>query len=143
MVRTARQHDCKEELRDVSLKVTPARLAVLRLLEKEEGPIDVKTIVDYLRKQDSTVDQATVFRIMNTFTDRGITKKIQLHESKFRYELTSIAEHHHLICTICGKIEDISDCNIEALERDIRKKKEFLVESHSLEFFGVCNICQS
>src|SRR3989338_9469925 len=119
------KHDCKSELKKASLKATPARLAVLNLLEKTEYPIDVGAINIYLKKKNIKVDPATVFRIINVFADRGIVKQIHLNEDKFRYEYSSKLDHHHLICEKCGAIEDISDCNISALEKDIRKKKGF------------------
>ena len=136
------QHDCTSELHEAELKATPARLAVLELLEKTETPIDVATITDYLKKNEIKADQATVFRIINMFTQKGLTKQIQLNEGKFRYELTSKPDHHHLICQKCGTIEDISDCAVGDLEKDIEKKKNFKIVSHSLEFYGMCKDCQ-
>lgn len=135
-------HDCKIELRDADLRATPARVALLQLLEQSGAPMDVTTMIKNLTQEGLVVDQATVFRIINTFTEKGITKQLSLREGKFRYELSSKEEHHHLICEQCGSIEDISDCNITALEKDIKKKKKFLVRSHALEFFGVCQQCQ-
>ncbi len=142
MVQASIRHDCKIELRDADLKATPARLAILRLLEKTEKPIDVASITNFLKKNEIKADQATVFRIINMFTDKGLTKQIQLQEGKFRYELSNKEDHHHLVCTSCGDIQDISDCNISALEKEIAKKKTFQVTSHSLEFFGICAGCQ-
>ena len=136
------KHDCKEELREIDLKVTPARLEILRFLERSNSPMDVVTIKSYLDKKKIKTDLVTVFRIINTFTEKGITKQISFNEGKFRYELASKKDHHHLICKNCGSVEDISDCNIENLEKDIQIKKEFKVESHSLEFFGQCRSCQ-
>jgi Fur family ferric uptake transcriptional regulator len=135
-------HNCKEELKNVGLKATPARLALLKLFEKTEKPLDVSVMQKYLNKHDVDIDPATVFRIINMFTQKGITKQVQLGEGKFRYELSSREDHHHLICEECGDIEDISDCDIESLEKQINKKKKFLVKRHSLEFFGVCKKCQ-
>lgn len=136
------KHDCKAELKTADLKVTPARLAVLNLLEIADVPLGVGVISNYLAQKNIKVDPATVFRIINLFTNRGIVKQIHLNEDKFRYELSSKIDHHHLICENCGAIEDVSDCNISALEKDIRKKKGFITKSHSLEFFGVCIKCQ-
>lgn len=135
-------HDCKTELREVALRATPARLAILKLLEKTNKPLDVAMIRSYLEQYNIETDPATVFRIMNSFTERGLTKELHLNEGKARYELKSRDDHHHLICKNCGNIEDISDCNIDALEKDIEKKKKFKVTSHSLEFFGICSNCQ-
>lgn len=142
MVQANIQHDCKIELNEVELRATPARLALMQLLEKTDKPLDVQSMIAFLEKQDIKADPATVFRIVNMFTEKGLVKQIQLHEGKFRYELADKADHHHLVCNKCGDIQDISDCNIESLEKEIEKKKHFKVTSHSLEFFGVCSTCQ-
>lgn len=135
------KHDCKEELRDAALKATPARLGVLEALEQTNTPLDVATLIDYLKRQKIKADKVTVFRIMNALSEKGIITPIQLGEGKFRYEVSSKADHHHLVCESCGRIEDISDCAIEILEKDIKKKKGFFVKRHALEFFGMCRSC--
>jgi Fur family ferric uptake transcriptional regulator len=142
MIRTAIQHNCKGELNEVNLRATPARMALMGFLKFSDKPVDVQTMIDYLEKRGINTDPATVFRIVNMFTKTGLTKQIQLQEGKFRYELSSKAEHHHLVCSKCGDIQDISDCNIDVLENHIEKKKNFKVASHSLEFFGICSNCQ-
>jgi len=139
---TTNLHDCKTELNEVDLRATPARIALMSLLEKSEKPLTVKEMIDFLEKKAIKTDPATVFRIVNLFSEKGLIKPIQLNEGKFRYELTDKADHHHLVCEKCSNIEDISDCNIKALEKDIEKKKKFKVTSHSLEFFGICADCQ-
>lgn len=135
-------HNCKTELNEANLRATPARLALMELLESSEKPIDVQSMISFLQKKNISADPATVFRIVNMFTEKGLVKPIQLNEGKFRYELSNKADHHHLVCEKCGEIEDISDCNISALEKEIEKKKKFKVTSHSLEFFGICSDCQ-
>jgi Fur family transcriptional regulator, ferric uptake regulator len=142
MVNTDIRHDCKKELREADLKATPARLAVLRLFENTDKPVDVSTIIDYLKQNKIKADPVTAFRIINLFTEKGLTRQISFNEGKFRYELTSEDEHHHFICENCGIVDDISDCNIESLEKNIAKKKGLLIKSHSLEFFGLCKSCQ-
>lgn len=142
MINTKLLHDCKTELNEVDLRATPARIALMTLLEASDKPIDVQTMIEFLEKKDIKTDPATVFRIVNMFTEKGLVKPVQLNEGKFRYELKGKAEHHHLVCEKCGDIEDISDCNIDALEKEIEKKKKFKVTSHSLEFFGICQLCQ-
>lgn len=142
MVNAKIKHDCKIELNEANLRATPARLALMKLLESTDKPLDVQSMLAFLKENKLETDPATVFRMVNTFTEKGIVKQIQLHEGKFRYELTNKASHHHLVCEKCGDIEDISNCNIAALEKDIFEKKQFAVTSHSLEFFGICKQCQ-
>ena len=135
-------HDCKKELRKVALKVTPARLGILEALEKSDKPLDVLSIMGYLEKKDIKADRVTVFRIVNILTDKGLTKPIQFNDGKLRYEHSLKAEHHHFICENCGIVEDIMDCNIELLEKNIKKNKGLIIKRHSLEFFGLCKKCQ-
>jgi Fur family transcriptional regulator, ferric uptake regulator len=142
MINAKIQHDCKTELNDVALRATPARLALMRLFEGSDKPIDVQTMIEYLEKKDIETDPATVFRIVNLFKEKGLLHPIQLNEGKFRYELSSKPHHHHFVCEKCGAIEDISDFSIKAIEEDIQKKRDIKINSHSLEFFGICADCQ-
>lgn len=136
------KHDCKDELNASSLRATPARIALMSFLESTDKPLDVQTMISYLNKKEIKTDPATVFRIVNMFTEKGLVKPIQLNEGKLRYELAARADHHHFICEGCGAVEDISDCNIDLIEKNITKKKGLLIKRHSLEFFGLCQLCQ-
>lgn len=136
------KHDCIQELRSANLKATPARLGILAALEQTDMPLDVSSLIAYLRKQQVKADKVTVFRIINALTDKGLVTPIQLGEGKFRYEHSAKPDHHHFICERCNSITGISDCNVDTLQKDIQKKKRFLIKRHSLEFFGVCALCQ-
>ena len=135
-------HNCEKELRGADLKVTPARLGVLAALEETDTPLDVSSVIDYLRKQNIKADKVTVFRILNALTDKELVTPIQLGEGKFRYEHSAKADHHHFICKNCGGITDISDCNVDELLSEIQQKKGLIIKRHSLEFFGICQNCQ-
>jgi Fur family transcriptional regulator, ferric uptake regulator len=137
-----RQHDCKDELRQANLRATPARIAIMKLLENTKQPIDVATVIDSINEEGIKTDPATAFRIMNALTEKGIVVQIQFQEGKLRYELAGKTHHHHLVCEACGKIEDVSSQVIPALEKEIQTKHKFLVKRHSLEFFGLCADCQ-
>jgi len=138
-----KQHDCKDELKEYSLKVTPARLAVMKFLESSNQPVDVSTILAYLRKKDVDVDPATIFRMMNDFLQKGVIKEIRIEKRKSSYELTSKEDHHHLVCEKCGGVESVLDNTIPGMEKGIKEKQGFLVKRHELEFFGICKNCQS
>lgn len=131
----------KETIREKGLRITPARVAVLRVLENSGQPLDIANIYNQISKQHVDADQATVYRIIENFMQKDLVTRLQFNEKKFFYEAKK-AEHHHAICTKCGKIEDVSVCNIPRLEREIERTKGFKVSMHSLEFFGTCVNCQ-
>lgn len=142
MVAFLKQHNCKDELKASNLKVTPARVGVMRFLESVGDPADADTILKDLIKEGINADPATIYRILDILHRRDLIQRIELGEGKYRYE-KSENHHHHLICTNCGKIEDVKADFLSNLEGQIREKNGFLVKNHSLEFFGLCKNCQS
>ena len=128
-------------LQNAQLKVTTARQAVLEFFADTDIPSDALELFEYLKERHIDADKATVYRILDTFYEKGIITRMEFGEGKFRYEITG-SDHHHLICEECGSIEDISDCGIDVLEKEIKKKKGFIVKRHTLEFYGMCRQCQ-
>lgn len=131
----------KDTIRQNGLRVTPARLAVLNILNNSAKPMDIMTIYEKVSKMHVDADQATIYRIVENFIKKDIIVKLQFQEKKFYYE-AKMKDHHHAVCQKCGKIEDISNCSIPRIEREIERSKGFKVLSHSLEFFGLCANCQ-
>ena len=122
------------------LRITPARVAVLRILENSRIPLDISSIYKEVAKHHVDADQATIYRIVENFLEKNLITKLQFQEKKFFYEAIR-PEHHHAICDNCGKIEDISNCSIKRTEKRIEENKGFRVRRHSLEFFGTCIKC--
>ena len=137
-----KHHDCRIELKNAGLRVTPARLGVLAGLEESRLPLDIKDIIGYLSLKKIKADKVTVFRIINALVHAKLVIPIQLHEGKFRYEHVARSDHHHFVCESCKRIEDIFNCKIDELEKDLYKKNGLLIKHHSLEFFGLCQDCQ-
>jgi len=138
-----KQHDYQKDLKRVNLRATPARMAILGLLEKVKMPIDVSTVICKINEEGIKADPATVFRIMNMLTKKGLAISVQLQEGKTRYELAEKKHHHHhLVCEACGKIENVSSQMIPPLEEKIQSRHKFIVKRHTLEFFGLCQDCQ-
>lgn len=121
------------------LKNTPSRLAVLKILKEKNSPLDVLQIFELTKNK---TDLATVYRTLEVFYNNGLIEKFEFGEGKYRYEIKG-KHHHHLVCDVCGKIEDVSAQAIPALEKEIQSKHKFLIKRHSLEFFGLCKNCQN
>lgn len=120
------------------LKNTPSRLAVLSVLKEKNNPLDVLQIFELTK--DKT-DLATVYRTLETFLNNGLINRLEFGEGKYRYEIKR-KDHHHLICRACERIEDVEDKFMNKWENEIKAERGFLVSNHSLEFFGLCKLCQ-
>ncbi len=130
----------KDTIRSTGLRITSARVTVLDVLSASSKPLDIATIITEIAKKKVDADQATIYRIIESFIENNLITRLQFQEKKFFYEIKG-EEHHHTICTNCGKIDDVSFCNIKRLEKEIEKSSGFHVAKHSLEFYGVCREC--
>lgn len=128
-------------IKNKGLRITPARVAVLSILSESRKPLDIASIFNLISKRRVDADQATIYRIIENFIQKDLITRLQFQEKKFFYEAKR-EEHHHALCTNCGRIEDVSKCNIKRLEVEVERNTGFIVKSHSLEFYGLCNNCK-
>jgi len=86
-------------------------------------------------------NKTTVYREISSFISDGLVREIDFGDGKKRYELVSRGHHHHLICSKCKKVDDIV-LDEDPILSKVEKLSKFKIESHSLEFFGLCSNCQ-
>ena len=128
-------------LRSRGFKATPGRLALLSALAESSRPLSTPDIVKKLGKRS---DQSTVYRGLDSLSDTGLIRRVDMQHAHAHYELAiGTDHHHHIICRTCHKTEDIHDCEIVSPERSVLKHSHLFadIESHALEFFGTCNDC--
>jgi len=46
-----------------------------------------------------------------------------------------------LICLKCGRVIEMQDEYLEALEKEIEEKKGFIIINHELKVYGYCSDC--
>lgn len=129
-------------LQGKKLKVTQGRLDILNVLAGHDEPLPAEAILKSLGKK--APDKATVYRALETFSQKDIVSEVRFNDGIVRYELVAAhGDHcHHAVCTSCGDTEHIHDHRLEdALEAVSRKIKGFKGLEHSLEFYGLCSGC--
>ncbi len=127
-------------LREAGFKATPQRTLLLNVLSKEDRPLTVSEIKERL----GSVDQVTIYRALEAMATKDIVRKVDTKHAYTHYELVATKKHHHhAICVVCGKIEDVELCLPRTLEKEVLKglKNFSAISSHSLEFIGRCTKC--
>ncbi len=109
---------------------------VFDILEKNKLPIDAATLISKLK-----VNKTTVYRQLDKLLDEDKILEVELGDGKKRYEIKSRGHHHHIVCKKCGLIEDL-ELDEKMLISRLSKKTNFKIESHNLEFFGLCINCR-
>ena len=131
-----------QRCREAGLRKTRALEDLLATLIDENRPMMLTELADSPRLA-SKCDKATIYRLLHRLTERGLVRRLGLHERAAHFTLVIPGEHRdYLICTDCGSIETIdAQCPVHALEEEIREKSGFQNLYHELEFFGICPQC--
>lgn len=117
--------------------------AILKIIEKINRPISSLDI----QKEMSNINRATVYRALDNLKETRQIRIVEMGDGVVRYELTS-DHHHHLICLKCKKTERVDlpekeEINLEKIQIGFQKQLNFTSLQHSLEFFGLCQKCQT
>ena len=131
-----------DRARVAGLRKTKALEAILTCLVECDRPMTLNefTQCGHLSQK---CDKATVFRLLQKLTDKGMVRRLGLHERAAYFTLLTPGTHHdYLICRDCGNIEPItSPCPVHQLEQKIREETGYTNLYHELEFFGQCPSC--
>lgn len=130
----------KELLQKAGLKVTPARLLLLKSLKEYARPI---TIQDLISRESigNKMNKTTLYRSLEKMADAGLLYKTSFQGDAVHYEWQD-NHHHHITCTNCG-LRDSIDCPSKIIKTDRVTSKNFeTVATHVLEYFGLCNTCK-
>lgn len=131
-------------LKQSNMKATPKRLAILEMLSGEKGYASPEELWKRLRDRFERLGLPTVYRILEELAATGLlTKVIHPNRQLYYYFCSNSEHHHHFVCLSCRKVEDISTCGIEALEREVSLRNGSKVLSHILQLNGLCSSCVS
>lgn len=135
----------KSNLKEKGYKLTPQRRAIVDMIIRNEGShLTTEELYDLVRKECPEIGLATVYRTVQLLEELGVICKLDLNDGCSRYEIvheTENHQHHHLICTNCGRVIEVEGDLLEVLEHNIEEKYNFRVKNHSVKFYGLCSNC--
>ena len=129
-------------LKELKLKVTPKRLAILDFLASSGSYVSPEEVHQDLRERFTRIGLPTVYRNLDELAMGGIVSKI-IHPNRqlYYYYCLNSEHHHHFICLTCRKVMDLHICSLKGLEEEINKQAGGKVESHILQVNGLCETC--
>ena len=131
-----------ERAKSAGLRRTKALEGLLTCLVECDRPMTLAELSS-CGQHSQKCDKATVFRLLQRLTDKGMVRRLGLHERAAYFTLLIPGTHKdYLICTDCGSIEPITaPCPVHKLQEEIRQETGFQNLYHELEFFGTCPEC--
>jgi Fur family transcriptional regulator, ferric uptake regulator len=131
-------------LRRVDLRYTGGRRALVDLLIAARRPLSIADIADALPE----LPRSSAYRHLVDLQTAGVVRRIAASDEFARFELDEhlTEHHHHLICTSCGRVIDITLS--PAFERtagrhlaELAATHGFQPTSHLVDVLGTCADC--
>lgn len=137
------RNDCSAYLHRYGLKHTKHRQLVLQLLLVRSGVLTAEEIYSSLMAQGADINFSTVYRILESFTQKGVTEKSYLADArKYGFVLHALGHRHRLICLGCHRVVEVEHCPIADFEEQLAGNTDFAIVGHNLEWYGYCADCR-
>lgn len=134
--------DILKELRESGLKVTIPRLRILQLFQEGKGKhLSADEVYRFLLTEKIDVGLATIYRVLMQFAEAGILFRRHFESGHAVFELNEGTHHDHLVCTVCGKVDEFVDEGIERRQDEIAAEHGFVLHEHALSLYGTCAVC--
>jgi len=123
-------------------RLTPQRVAVLRVLAASDGHPSVEQIYDRIRPEFPTTSLATVYKTVTLLKEMGEVLELGFADGSNRYDGNRPYPHPHLVCTACGEIRDLEVPALSEIVQQVSQDAGCRIVSHRLDFYGICRNCQ-
>jgi Fur family peroxide stress response transcriptional regulator len=132
-----------QRLREHDHRITPQRLAILRVLAVSEGHPSVEQIYARVKTDFPTTSLATVYKNLSLLKSLGEVLELGFSDDSNRYDGNKPYPHPHLVCTRCKKIIDPDLSMLQDLTQELVEETGFRILNHRMDFFGICPECQN
>jgi Fur family peroxide stress response transcriptional regulator len=132
-----------QKLRDNGHKITPQRMAIVKILAKSEGHPSVEDIYDQIKENFPTMSLATVYRNIVLIKSLGEVLELGFPDGSNRYDGNKPIPHPHVICIKCKKIVDPDLDSLDEMTKEVALETDFKILNHRLDFFGICRNCMA
>lgn len=118
---------------------TPQRLAVIEYLEGNKQHPSAEDIYQAVKQKFPTISFATVYNTLEALRKQGMVQELHIDPARKRFD-PNTAMHNHLMCTRCGKVEDIVAAQSECVSGGVLSG--YRITGSTVFFYGVCPECQ-
>ena len=132
-----------QKLRDGGHKITPQRLAIVKILAKSQSHPSVENIHDQIAKDFPTMSLATIYRNILLIKSLGEILELGFPDGSNRYDGNKPYPHPHVICIKCKKIVDPDLESLDEMKKEVALETNFKILNHRLDFFGICGNCMT
>jgi Fur family peroxide stress response transcriptional regulator len=129
-------------LRDKGYRLTPQRLALLKIIAASKRHPNAEQIYEQMKADFPTTSLATIYKTLSLLKDMDEVLELNFAGMGSRYDGNKPYPHPHVICTKCGQILDPEFPAMAELTQVMAQQTGYEITHHQLNFFGLCPKCQ-
>ncbi len=129
-------------LKEKGCRMTPQRLAVVKVLANSEEHLNAEKIYERVKVDFPFTSLATIYKTVTLLKKMGEVMELGFVDDSNRYDGTRPYPHPHLICLKCKRIIDPDIPVLSELSKELAQKTGYRIMNHRLDFFGICPSCQ-
>jgi Fur family transcriptional regulator, ferric uptake regulator len=131
-------------LRPAGGKRSTKRDRILKIFLRQEGHLSADDLFDLVRREDSGVGRATVYRTLQWLVDAGVARKVDFGDGRSRFEASyHHPRHFHLVCTTCHRSSEFLSSDVESLIEEIARARGFEAAQAVVQIYGRCEDCRT
>jgi Fur family transcriptional regulator, peroxide stress response regulator len=132
--------DERDLLRQLGLRSTPQRLAIVREVFSRNHPT-VGEIYDSVRIGFPTIGLQTVYNTLHTMAQRGLVRELSF-SSATRFD-GNMRPHANLVCRNCGRIDDaeFASDHVDMMLGSVVRATGFAPDGQRIDVYGLCRGC--
>lgn len=124
-------------------RMTAQRRLILETLEGMSGHPSAEELYERLQSQSPELNLSTVYRTLRWLEGEGLVGARRFGEGRQeRFDLASPAEHHHFVCTSCGRVIEFRYPSSEAIKLRFEKDFGVSVDATTITLYGLCQDCR-
>jgi Fur family peroxide stress response transcriptional regulator len=138
----SRLQDLVGSLRSQGHRLTPQRMAVLRILAESSAHPSAQDIYRQVQVDFPMTSLATVYKTITLLKEMGQVLELGFSDASSRYDGRQNTFHPHLICVHCKTIVDWESDVLSDLAWQVAQTSGYKIVGHRLDLLGLCPDCQ-
>ncbi|MBW4094957.1 MAG: transcriptional repressor [Acidobacteria bacterium] len=138
---TTTTRDWEGELHTHARRVTKQRLAVLAVVERFPHS-SAEAIAKVARETLPALTVQSVYVVLADLHTLGMVRRIEPPDSPALYETRTGDNHHHAVCTGCGRVEDV-DCAVGHTPCLTPSSTTMTIRIADVLYRGLCRDCEA
>jgi len=135
----AREHAARA-VRESGGRMTFPTRAVLAILGESDDHLTADDIIAELERRSPGIAPSTVYRVIQRLGELDVIAHVHTGIGPAVYHLRATS-HAHLVCNRCHVISDVSERELGALARSLRRQHGFVLDAHHSALIGLCANC--